>query len=134
MKKLLTALAVLSLNGCAIYDAYMMTNYDPNEYIIVTEIRSNAQVFKSGCTNPALSPVNAIDMANRTQFFANYSEHIPNNKNGQNAAKNLNDIAQGLADKYRKSETVSPLFCKLKFESIEHSAATIQHVLGKRPR
>lgn len=134
MKKLLLVVALLSLNGCAVYDALMMTKYDPSEYKIVAEIRTHAQLYKTSCSDAVLSKSNSYDLANRTMLFVNYSEHIPNNKNSQSAAKNLNDIAQGLADKYRKNETVSPMFCKLKFESVEHSAATIQHVLGNRPR
>jgi len=46
----------------------------------------------------------------------------------------LNEIAQGLVTQYNISNKVSPIFCKLKFEGIEHSANTIQHVLGGRPR
>ena len=38
MKKLLivVVVAVTALNGCALYNAYMMTKYDPNEYRIIT--------------------------------------------------------------------------------------------------
>jgi hypothetical protein len=133
MKKLIALLAVLSLNGCAIYDAYMMTGFDPNEYRIITEIRTDAYNYKQQCNNPLMSESNAILVADKTQLFEFYEQQIPRNSNGINASKELNKIAQGLRVAYTKG-SVSSMFCKLKFESIEHSAETIQHVLGKRPR
>ena len=133
MKRLLIVLAVLSLNGCALYDAYMMTGFDPNEYRIIAEIRTDAYNFKQQCDNKLMSEANAILVADKTQLFEFYEEQIPRNKNGIGASKELNKIAQGLKTAYTKG-TVSPLFCKLKFESIEHSAQTIQHVIGQRPR
>ena len=49
------------------------------------------------------------------------------------AAKSLNEIAQGLARRY-DTPPVPTLFCKLKYSSIENSAKVIQHTLGNRPR
>jgi hypothetical protein len=134
MKKLLAIIAVLSLNGCALYDAYMMTGYDSNEYLIITEIRTNAGISKAQCDDAAASRLNAMAISNKTSLFQNYEEKIPRNKNGINASIELNKIAQGLRDRYNTGPAVSPLFCKLKFESIENSAKTIQHVIGNRPR
>lgn len=133
MKRLLIVLSVLSLNGCALYDAYMMTGFDPNEYRIIAEIRTDAYNSKQQCENKPMSEANAMLVADKTQLFEFYEEQIPRNKNGINASKELNKIAQGLKTAYAKG-TVSPLFCKLKFESLEHSAQTIQHVIGQRPR
>jgi hypothetical protein len=73
-------------------------------------------------------------MANKTELFEAYSEQLPSNGDGIKAAQALNEIAQGLVKQYNEQGKVSPLFCKLKFEGIEHSADTIQHVLGNRPR
>jgi hypothetical protein len=134
MKKLLALVAVLSLNGCALYDAYMMTGYDSNEYLIITEIRTNAGISKSQCDDAVVSRLNAMAISNKTSLFQNYEEQIPRNKNGINASIELNKIAQGLRDRYNTGTAVSPLFCKLKFESIESGAKTIQHVIGNRPR
>jgi len=134
MKRLLIVLSVLALNGCAVYDAYMMTGYDPNEYRIITEIRTDAYNYKQQCDNRLISDTNAVLIADKTQLFEFYEEQIPRNNNGINASRELNKIAQGLKTRYRDGTPVPALFCKLKFESIEHSAQTIQHVLGKRPR
>jgi len=136
VKQLLVILATLTLNGCALYDAYMMTGYDSNEYRIITEIRTDAYSYKQQCANRLMSESNAILISDKTQLFEFYSEQIPRNDNGVRASKNLNAIAQGLKTQYQNNPAVSvaPLFCKLKFASIENSAALIQHVVGRRPR
>ena len=132
MKKLAIVVTVLALNGCAIYDALMMTNYDPNEYMLVTKIRTNAQVYKAQCDQPDADK-RAKRIAYQTHLFQNYSEQIPNNENGVNASKSLNEIAQGLDQAYAKG-TPSVTFCRLKYGSIENAAYVIQHVVGNRPR
>jgi len=134
MKRILIALSIVALNGCALYDAYMMTGYDPNEYRIITEIRTDAGEYKTQCADAGQSRINAEAITRKTALFENYSQEIPRNSNGINASKNLNEIARGLRDRYSAGATVSPTFCKLKFESIESSAKTIQHVVGSRPR
>ena len=134
MKRLFVVLTVLALNGCALYDAYMMTGYDSNEYRIIAEIRTDAYNYKQQCANRLMSESNTILISDKTQLFEFYSEQIPRNDNGVRASKNLNAIAQGLKIQYQTNPAVSPLFCKLKFASIENSAAVIQHVVARRPR
>ena len=132
MKRLLIVLSVLSLNGCALYDAYMMTGFDPNEYLIITEIRVDANHYKTQCALP-VAATNAVTISYKTTLFDTYSQGLPNNAEVQRAAKSLNEIAQGLVDSYGKGP-VNPLFCKLKYGSIENSAAVMQVVIGNRPR
>lgn len=135
MKRLIAVLAVVSLNGCAIYDAIMMTKYDPNEYLLITQIRTDAQQYKKSCDNHQLAATNAVAIANRTDLFEKYSEQIPNNDNGIRASRSLNEIAQGLAVTYLDpTKQPSAVFCRLKYSSIENSATVIQHVVGNRPR
>jgi hypothetical protein len=132
MRLLLIPLVVL-LQSCAIYDAYMMTHYDPNEYKAITDIRAEAQLYKGQCSNEMLSIVNANKLAFDTRSFALYSENVPRNENLQTASVELDKIAQGLATQYNNGK-VSAMFCKIKFESIEHNAATMQKTIGARPR
>jgi len=132
MKQLLL-LSVLLLNGCALYDAYTMTKYDPNEYKIITEIRSDAQQAKSDCSDTDTSRVNAVNLASKTHMFTLYSEHVPKNKDVIAASAELDAIAQGLANQYAKT-TVSVVFCRIKFGNIETSADYMQKVIGARPR
>lgn len=134
MKKLFLVCAVLMLSGCSVLDAYLMTHYDSNEYKIITDIRTDSQIFKTQCDDAVASKTNAVKIANETKLFALYSEHIPRNDLLISSSKDLNTIAQGLADQYIKSDKVSVGFCKIKFSSIETNAEKMQQVIGKRPR
>ena len=109
MKKLLLALALLSLSGCAVVDAVLMTKYDPNEYRTITEIRAEARQSKDECNNPSSSAANAVSIARKTSFFVVYSENIPRNQDGFKASKSLDEIAQGLATRYQGKDPVSPV-------------------------
>jgi hypothetical protein len=133
MKRISIIIAAVLLNGCALWDAYFMAPYDATEYLQITEIRATAGQYKKQCDNPVLSPVNAQAIANRTDLFEKYEELIPRNDNGYKAARALNEIAQGLNTAYGKG-SVSPVFCKLKYNNIEHSAELIQRVTAGRPR
>jgi hypothetical protein len=131
MKKLVFLLAPM-LVSCAVYDAIMMTGFDPNEYRIITEIRADAGRYKLQC-DTTQAQANARALADKTELFEIYSEQIPNNKDGYGASKSLNEIAQGLVKRY-DTPPVPTIFCKLKYGSIENSAQVIQHVIGNRPR
>jgi hypothetical protein len=132
MKRLVWLLLPV-LSGCAVYDAIMLTGFDPNEYRIITEIRVDAAHYRDACTNPLLAQTNAQAMAYKTELFEAYSEHIPNNTDGYNASKSLNQIAQGLVKRY-DTPPVPALFCRLKYTSMETSARVIQYTIGNRPR
>ena len=133
MKRIFVSIFALSLTSCALWDAYFMAPYDANEYMLITEIRTNAAIYREQCANPVLAPVNAQAMANRTLLYERYEENIPRNENGLKAARALNEISQGLNTAYSKGP-VSPVFCKLKYNNIEHSAEIIQRVTAGRPR
>jgi hypothetical protein len=130
---ILVLIATTAFSGCALWDAYRLAPYDANEYLQITEIRATAGQYRRQCDNPILAVANAQYMANRTDLFEKYEELIPRNDNGFRAARALNEIAQGLNTAYTKG-TVSPVFCKLKYNNIEHSAELIQKVTAGRPR
>lgn len=134
MRKLIAVFALVGLSGCTLVDAYLMTKYDANEYKLAVEIRSDANRYKNECNDAGLSRANAQAIAQKTQLFEHYSEHIPRNDNGASASRNLNEIAQGLVKRYSAGTPVSATFCRLKFEGIEIGAVTVQSVLAKRPR
>ena len=133
MKRILLVAFAFSLTSCALWDAYLMAPYDANEYLQITKIRTHAIQYRRQCDNPVLAQVNAQAMANRTELYEKYQEQIPRNANGFKAAQALNEIAQGLTTAYVKG-SVSPMFCKLKYNNIEHSAELIQRVTAGRPR
>jgi len=132
MKKILTALTVVLLSGCAVVDSYLM-KYDTNEYRIISEIRENANLYKENCNDFELSSINSTAIANKTHFFVFFTEYIPHNEPVQNASVDLNKIAQGLKEQYSKGK-VSPMFCKIKFDTIEKSAESMQKIIGDKPR
>ena len=132
--KTLIIMATVVLNGCAVYDAFMMAPYDPNEYKLITEVRVDAEFYRSQCDNPSLAPGNAQTIAAKTNLFEKYQEMIPRNNNGYRAAKALNEITQGLSVQYTKSTSVSTTFCRLKYNTIEKSAESIQRITARRPR
>ena len=133
MKRIVLALTCVLLSSCALLDAYLMAPYDANEYLQITEIRTTAIQHRRQCDNPILAPVNAQAMANRTELYEKYQEQIPRNANGFKAAQALNEISQGLNSAYVKGP-VSSVFCRLKYNNIEHSAELIQRVTAGRPR
>ena len=133
MKRMILAFSCVVLSSCALLDAYLMAPYDANEYLQITEIRTTAIQHRRQCDNPILAPVNAQAMANRTELYEKYQEQIPRNANGFKAAQALNEITQGLNTAYSKGP-VSLMFCKLKYNNIEHSAELIQRVTAGRPR
>jgi hypothetical protein len=133
MKKVLL---VLLLSGCATFndalDAYLM-KYDNNEYKLITEIRTKAGVAKDKCSDSVESKRLAKELLYTSTFLMHYAEHLPHNKPIQQSTVELNDMVKGLSDRY-DSGSVSPVFCKIKFTSIEESANRMQQSEGKKPR
>ena len=134
MKKIISILAFISLSGCTVIDAYLMTKYDPVEYNRITAIRGHATEYAANCDDVVASRAHATLIANETAEFEMYSEHIPRNDDNFAASKSLNEIAQGLKKQYDTNDKVSAMFCKIKFNGIATSANLIQSTLGKRPR
>lgn len=133
MKKIVLIGVLTLLSGCTLLDAYLM-KYDPNEYQMISDIRTTASISKTQCDNPIMSVSNATVISNKTLAFVQFTQYLPHNDKVKAASIELDKIAQGLKDQYEKSSKVSPTFCKLKFSSIESSAETIQRVVGDKPR
>lgn len=129
MKKLLFVLLV-SLSGCALIDAYNL-KYDVMEYNQITDIRTSAHLAKAKCDDPLQVVGPVISLSNKTLNFENYTQYRSDKPTAAAAVK-LNEIAQGLSDKY-ENEAVSPAFCKIKLDTIEKSAETMQKTIGAKP-
>lgn len=134
MKTLISLFLVTWLSGCTLIDAYFMTKYDANEYLLISKIRVDAEQFKKECSNLDISHSNSKTLLDQTKLFVAYSQYVPRNKNVITASTELNAMAQGLYDQYQKNQKVSPAFCNIKFESLEKSAEKIQSIIGGRPR
>jgi hypothetical protein len=133
MKKLLVILAVWSLSGCALYDAYFMARFDNNEYALINRIRTEANLGAAKCGKPEV--IAEVDSIWRTAVeFRNYTQSIPHNEEATKMGSELAEIIKGLSDRYHGTEPVSMMYCTTKFSSIERNAVTIQNVIGKKPR
>jgi hypothetical protein len=129
--KRLVLLSLLCLSGCALVDSFLM-KYDPNEYALIADIRNSAGQAKGTCDTPDVAKSQAVSIANKTNYFVQYTQYLPHNEPTKKSAVDLNDIAQGLTKQYQGN--VSPAFCKIKFGMIEKSAELIQQTVGAKPR
>lgn len=132
MKKLLI-LSLLLLSSCALVDAYRMAKFDNNEYGMVANIRTWAQLGAVKCgTNDVVGYVDAIYV--KSVELKNYSASIPRNEETVKMTEDLSVITKGLYDRYHSGDEVSTPYCNLKFNNIETSTSTMQKVIGAKPR
>ena len=134
MKKLIPLTFVVLLSGCALFDAYFMAKYDTNEYFIVNDIKTKAQVAEENCGNHILVVTQVNELYIKALEFKNFTTHIPRNKDTDNMSTKLLILTKDTKDYFNKAEKISPIFCKAKLQQVVKSADTIQHVLGSKPR
>ena len=134
MKRILIVLFAFSLSGCALFDAYFMAKYDTNEYFIVNDIKTKAQVAEENCGNHILVVTQVNELYIKALEFKNFTTHIPRNKDTDNMSTKLLTLTKDTKDYFNKAEKISPIFCKAKLQQVVKSADTIQQVLGSKPR
>ena len=139
MKKLLLALAILSLTGCAtiqqttLYRAWNMAKFDNNEYAQINSIHTVVSLGAAKCGSTDV--VNVVEVLYyKSVELKNYSASIPNNDETVKMTGELEEIVKGLNTRYHEKEPVSQGYCTTKFASIEKNAETIQKVIGAKPR
>jgi hypothetical protein len=139
MKRLLIALAILSLTGCAtiqqttLYKAWNMAKFDNIEYDKINKIRTDANLGAAKCGTPEVIPV-VETLWYKSVELKNYSASIPHNEETVKMSGELAEIIKGLNARYHDKEPVSVAYCTLKFGTIEKNAVTIQNVVGAKPR
>jgi hypothetical protein len=134
MKRLTILLFVFSLSGCTLFDAYFMAKYDTNEYFLINDIKTKAQVAEENCNNQMLVVTQVNELYIKALEFKNFTTHIPRNKDTDNMSTKLLTLTKDTRDYFNKAEKISPIFCKAKLQQVVKSADTIQHVLGSKPR
>lgn len=134
MKKLIPLTFVVLLSGCTLFDAYFMAKYDTNEYFIVNDIKTKAQVAEENCGNQLLVTTQVNELYIKALEFKNFTMHIPRNKDTDNMSTKLLTLTKDTRDYFNKAEKISPIFCKAKLQQVIKSADTIQHALGGKPR
>jgi hypothetical protein len=133
MKKLLL-LSVFLLNGCALTDAYFMAKYDTNEYSLINQIKTKAFLAQETCYDSNLSKAKVNDLFVTTTEFRNFTFHIPRNQDATKMAEKLVLLVGESKDLYNKTDKVSEIYCKAKFQQIVRSADQAQSTLGAKPR
>ena len=133
MKKLALVSLVLLLNGCAVIDAYRMARFDNNEYALVNQIHTQAQIGAIKCGTKDVVPyVDSIYI--KSVELRNYSAGIEHNEEAITMANNLLDITRGLNEKYISGDVPSQKFCEMKFGMIENGTKMMQTTIGAKPR
>ena len=125
---------VVLLSGCTLLDAYFMAKYDTNEYFIVNDIKTKAQVAEENCGNHILVVTQVNELYIKSLEFKNFTLHIPRNRDADNMSTKLLTLTKDTKEYFNKAEKISPIFCKAKLQQIVKSADTIQHVIGSKPR
>ena len=134
MKKIILALSVSLLSGCAVIDSYLMAKYDTNEYAAIATIRSQSETAQSDCADKKKTEQNIDQIYKSTVFFKNFTQLRVRNEETSTIAYNLYLISDQLKKHYEKNETVSATYCKLKLQQLEKGAITAQKTIGSKPR
>ena len=130
MKKLLPYILVLLIgcSGCAIFNP---ATFDPNEYALVTKIRTQAMV------DSAMIDVNGTCSStdNRTLYLTalelkNYSQYLPGNEDTIPLVNNMVVLTKELDSRIKPSV----IYCKEKLNIIQKSSEEIQRVVGSKAR
>jgi hypothetical protein len=133
MKRLLLVCAIFALSGCAVIDAYFMAKYDTNEYALINDIKTKAQVAEENCANNLLVTTQVNELYVKSLEFKNFATHIPRNEDSVKLSNKLLILTKDAKDQFNKS-AVSNFYCKAKLEQIVKSADTMQQAIGKKPR
>jgi len=133
MKRLLLVCAIFALSGCAVIDAYFMAKYDTNEYALINDIKTKAQVAEENCSNNLLVTTQVNELYIKSLEFKNFATHIPRNEDSIKLSNKLLILTKDAKDQFNKS-AISNFYCKAKLEQIVKSADTIQQAIGKKPR
>lgn len=135
MKKLLLSILITTtLSSCALYDAYMMANYDTNEYALTNKVRTLSELSVEDCKDQSKSKINFEGLYFISVELKNFTQYIPDNPDAHKLAGNLVELTKQGREMYVKSPTVSEGFCRIKLQQINRSAEVAQKVIGKKPR
>jgi cytochrome c peroxidase len=115
-------------------DAYFMAHFDPNEYLLVDEIRSVAEVSPKFCDDRDKMNSYVNHMFLTATKLKNYSKNIPDNDKTIILTDELYEEVYKLDKRYDNPDKVSKSYCKMKLSIIEKSSETIQQVMGSKPR
>ena len=135
MKALLVLPLVFLLNGCVLLDAYLMANFDNNEYALVNKVRSQSETIIYNCTNGKQVQSSLNDLEESTRELKNYTQYISHNEDAEQLATGLYVMVANTKKFYDdKNGVVGSFFCKKKLGQIVTASEKIQETYGRKPR
>lgn len=134
LRYLILIAAIALLPGCALVDVYLMARYDANEYGLVNNVKTKAELAQEYCANKTVMQQKLIDMYGSAVEFKNFTAYIPRNKEANGMAVKLAALTKDAKDYYINHDKVSEAFCKMKLQQIVKSSDAIMETLGKKPR
>jgi hypothetical protein len=132
LKLLILSSILVVLPGCALWDAYFMAGYDNQEYALINNIRTNAELNVGMCDNYEASKTTFNYLYIKGLEVKNFTQYIPDNQDAHKLASNIYELTKQGKDAYLSS--VSPTFCKLKLQQIVRASETAQKAIGSKPR
>lgn len=130
MKKIVAIGLMVMLTGCSILN---MARYNPNEHMIVNNIRTIAELSEDACNDH----FKMIPIAEKLYFTSvelyNYNSLVPYNDEAINMSKSLVEVTKGLNDRYHAENVVGAEYCKIKLKTIHDSSKAIEYVIVRKP-
>lgn len=131
--KILLLSSIALLPGCALYDAYMMAGYDNEEYGLVTQLRTQAEMAKEVCDDPVAADAAVEQMLVTATQLRNFTQFIPDNEDAMSLSENLHKLVSTTQEQFEGKDQ-SAGYCKAKVGLIAKNAKSVQEVLGSKPR
>lgn len=137
MKKILIV-SILFLSGCStiesLMDRFTISQFDSNEYQLITQIRTYSEISKPFCSNKYEMKPYVDKIYVLAYELKNYSEHLPKNNQTIKPVNLLFTFVDDMNKRYKVEGDVNKTYCDLKLESISTAANNIQKAVARRPR
>jgi hypothetical protein len=134
MKTLIVAIALTTLGGCAVVEAYFMAGYDNAEYSLTNKIRTMSELGVEKCKDTQSGKQLFEEIYVVSKELNNFTQYVPRNTDSHKITGNLVELSKQGKEMYVKNSNVSETFCKLKLQQINRSAEMAQKVIGAKPR
>ncbi len=138
MKRYWIVFAAVILSGCSaiqpVAGRFFIAPFDPNEYLLVTSLRTTAIESKPLCGNSSTVVPNVNQMYHTALMLTNYSQHLPRNEQTIKPINATHQMVHELKHRYSTETKVSKVYCELKLQSIIDTSESIQKAIAKRPR
>jgi len=126
---LLALLCLLLLSGCGL----LPSRFDGQEHAMIVNVHVISQ-DDGVCNSRDSAYLAAQTMYQDARWAWNYGRDLPNNDKMATMTANLMAITRELDDRYKKGDSVSATYCRLKFKNIHQATDTILKVSARRPR